>query len=431
MMNSINISKIIHRLLTISYISVVFFGLLLPSGSIFKINIKYVLFIILVILLFTYLFIENIHVKYSFISSLSFTIAFLLIWSLIFIINGFDDYLSLSGELKDFIVTILLVYISYVIILKNIIDIDIIVKTIIYAMLLLIMLHIILVALMIIFGLSFESTFGVIKEIFNVYIMTFDISDQFKRAQLPNDIIIPFGLYIVLFSKELNIKLSPIIKYLFIMASLIVLFLTFSRFIWIVTLIFIITSLIYKRRYIVLILLPMLVVYLLSFQAKDMFTAGIIQARFFSEAAESSDNTRAAQFESLMTTFYNHYLIGNGIGSYARDCIRSDRFPFSYEMQWIAFLMKFGLIGMGILLFHILGFLRICLIKMHKHRGYLLIGITLYFLGGFTNPYLLTSYAGCFYILFMALCFKNSPEEQNDSIIQISQNHCANGWVNL
>jgi hypothetical protein len=399
-----------HRVLTISYLSMLFFGILLPSGSIGNFNVKILLFIILILTLCAFFIFNEISIDYSFIITLLLVIFFFFVWSFIYFINGFSDISSLTGELKDFLVTILLVYISYLILKNNIIDVNAIIITIIYAVLLLILIHIILVGFIIIFDLSFESTFGVITNIFDVDIMTADITDRLNRAQFPNDIVIPFVLYFVLYSKELNIKLSPFIKYLFILVSFFVIFLTFSRYIWIITLLFIITALFYKKKYTILILLTIVTFYLISFHFEDILRMDIIQARFFSEAVESSDNIRAVQFDSLMDSFYDHYLIGNGIGSYVRNDIRSDKFPYSYELQWIAFLMKFGLIGMGILLIYVFLFLRICLSHINKHRGYLLICITLYFLGGFTNPYLLTSYAACSYILFMAVCFKIRSE---------------------
>jgi hypothetical protein len=417
MQDTFSINMLIHKLLILSYQLLIFFSMLLPSGSIFHINIKFILFIVFFIIFFTYLVCENINIKLSYVISFLFIITLLLFWSLVFIINGFSDLSILSGELKDFFVTIVIVFISYFLLINNIIGFDDIIYTIVYAVFLLITISTLLIILIVYFGLSFESTFGFIKNLFDVYMMTFDITDNLKRVQLPNYIVIPFVVYFIFYSDELNIHFPHYIKYLFILFSLFVIFLTFSRFIWAATLVFIITALLCKRR--IFILLLILLGFLILFYYEHSFLTGVIQSRFFSKAVELSDNIRTLQFDSLINSFYDHYLIGNGIGSYARDYVRGEKYPYSYELQWISFLMKFGVIGMVILLLYILLFLKLCLTNVNRHKGYLLIGITLYFLGGFTNPYLLTSYAACFYIFFMAICFKIKSEEKNDSISQV------------
>lgn len=63
------------------------------------------------------------------------------------------------------------------------------------------------------------------------------------------------------------------------------------------------------------------------------------------EYDSDSDGVRIQQFKALMDKFMESPILGNGIGSYAERCIRNDEFLYAYELTYVGYLMKFGLLG--------------------------------------------------------------------------------------
>lgn len=62
-----------------------------------------------------------------------------------------------------------------------------------------------------------------------------------------------------------------------------------------------------------------------------------------------ADSVRKEQFARLKQLIVQKPLIGHGVGSYDRDYVRSPRTPFSYELQLVSFVAKFGVIGFVLL----------------------------------------------------------------------------------
>lgn len=112
---------------------------------------------------------------------------------------------------------------------------------------------------------------------------------------------------------------------------------------------------------------------------------------------------RKQQTDALIKGWYNNTFFGQGIGSYAKDCIRSSSTPWSYEMVYISFLHQFGIIGV-IIYFGLVINMCICIINKAKINkkisAYYLsffVGMVCFLIAGATNPMV-------FYIWAWAIC---------------------------
>ena len=70
----------------------------------------------------------------------------------------------------------------------------------------------------------------------------------------------------------------------------------------------------------------------------------------FQSSVDAGASPRLAQFEELAGEFYEHPVLGAGLGAVAPGVIRSYGMPWSYELSYSALLFQTGLLGAGIYL---------------------------------------------------------------------------------
>jgi hypothetical protein len=123
--------------------------------------------------------------------------------------------------------------------------------------------------------------------------------------------------------------------------------------------------------------------------------------RIFSVSNElESDSPRAEQLRYLWIMTKESLLLGNGFGAYSDQLVRSEAALFSYELTYVALVMKIGLIGSIFLIFSLFRTFGPAF-QPHQNRRFILfisiayIGITA------TNPILFT-FQG-FYVLSLLL----------------------------
>jgi O-antigen ligase len=127
----------------------------------------------------------------------------------------------------------------------------------------------------------------------------------------------------------------------------------------------------------------------------------IIERRLFSQENTSSDETRTLQAQALMEQFDEAPFLGAGIGGYAQGLVREPTVKHLYEVQWIAFLMQFGVIGIVLLLIPLgLIALRLVMGSFSRVRCSFLGLFLLWIFSGFTNPFLISLASGTMYALF-------------------------------
>lgn len=242
-----------------------------------------------------------------------------------------------------------------------------------------------------------------VMEKLGIRFMSMAIYGGIGRVQTSVDILTPFILYFALMHEKLNIPLSKWFMRFFIPISWIAIFLSFSRFL-------ILSGLIAHAAYWITLDRKRLVLALSRFAFIVIlggFAVGpekiytVIERRFFSEAVGKSDNTRYIQMESLWKGFMENPFFGKGLGGYTEDSIRDYAVKHSYEVQWAAFLMQFGLFGLVILLSPLLLIYKNILtppVGMKELSLFLMFSLWLF--SGFTNPFLISLTSGIVYALF-------------------------------
>jgi hypothetical protein len=146
-------------------------------------------------------------------------------------------------------------------------------------------------------------------------------------------------------------------------------------------------------------------------QEAVVWTQEAFETRYQSRAVDVSDEIRKEQTAALMDAWHESPVIGGGFGYYTKDYIRSERAPYIYEVQWLSFLIKLGLLGMIFPIFLVLLLLYGILNGQRIPDHYVLALVLLSFLaGGFTNQYLVNSASGVFYaaqIIFASILRRN------------------------
>jgi len=110
---------------------------------------------------------------------------------------------------------------------------------------------------------------------------------------------------------------------------------------------------------------------------------------------------RHQQVAFLMQEHEQYPWFGKGMGGYVEGFVRDHQLPYSYEVQWAAFLMQFGYIGLffllvplGIIYWNLLAAEFDCV-----RLGFALL-FSLWIVSGFTNPFLISLTSGVVYTLF-------------------------------
>lgn len=330
-----------------------------------------------------------------------FSVGFLMIWLLIGLMqegteqNPFDQF-------KVFFITLSVIFITLYWMEGKSLNGKTVLKAAIYMNFLYSFMKVSFVCLHL---LKIISIFEIMK-LTGVRFMTMGIYGQLMRMQTSVDIITPFLLFFVLQSDRLGLNLSPWFKRLFIAIAWMGIFLSFSRYLIFVGLLshFLYWSTLHLSR----IMMGVCVLFTTIFAGTAVIgfdvTWQIVERRFFSTNNSESDQTRVHQINSLLSEQENYCYFGKGLGGYAQDCVRDNVLKHSYEVQWVAFLLQFGLVG---ILFVLIppGIISWKLLSGNISRLRLsfcmLFGVWL--MSGFTNPLLISLNSGIIYSLFLII----------------------------
>lgn len=246
--------------------------------------------------------------------------------------------------------------------------------------------------------------------------MSMEIMGDLGRMQTSVDILTPFILYFVLTSSSWNLSLSKGFKRFYITVAWLSSALSFSRFLLFCALMAHIAfwmtenrkelaASLFKAFLIVMLIIPVV-------GPEKIYK--VVEKRFFSEDNTRSDDVRHEQVHAMMETFEDTPYLGRGLGGYAEKVIRDSRLKYSYEVQWVAFLMQFGLFGMILLLGPIILLLFLILYPpLSRLKASLAVMYMLWILAGFTNPFLISLASGIIYALFYTASQATSCLKQN------------------
>lgn len=229
------------------------------------------------------------------------------------------------------------------------------------------------------------------------------IFGEVERLQTSVDISTPFLLLFVLLSPRLGLALPRYFIPTYIVISFLSNALAFSRFLLVIyalsLFLYVLTLNLEKivSNAIKISLAGILAV--LALGPNNVMQA--IESRFFSTDTRYSDEVRTEQIAAMMQEHAQHPYFGKGLGGHSPAYIRDQSHYHSYEVQWAAFLMQFGMVGMvGLLLALILVTAPLLRPPLTRVNGALLALYLFWLLSGFTNPFLISLQSGIIYTLF-------------------------------
>lgn len=404
-------------LFIIPYFFLLFAGLAIPSdGNHGILTIKSLAFISSVMSLFIYITINNKATKDQFklFLFLIFSMSFLLLWALFHQSSSPLAIHSLFDQFKLFWLTLCVIGISLFVVEENLISYPTLLKTVLYINFTYSVFKLFLTCLFLLHIIKLE----VFLQFLGVRYMSMGIIGNLSRLQTSMDVLTPFLLLFFFSSERLGLSFGRFFKNTYFIVSLLSILLSFSRFLFFAAvcsaLLYWLTlsgRKIFKRFAFSIILAGILATWI----GWDTVYK-VIEVRFFSEAVEDSDSVRVQQVRALMDEFYNTPYLGKGLGSFAPDHIRDINNPHAYEVQWVSFLMQFGLAGILLMLIPI-SF--ICVQYLTRPFTRIKIAFFLLFLlwivSGFTNPFLISLASGILYSLFF-LTAKQLQEQYKQNL---------------
>ena len=397
-------------------------AIILPTGTIGNINIKIILLIMLLFIV-VYDNIKKNSVSEIFIASkyLLFIVVILLTWLDIGVIKANANEFYGFLQFKDFLATIIVTLIGYYFYKRKLFDWNYYFRLTLFAHLSYIVLKVVIFTAVLLNYVTLYDVIAFVKNIFGYPLITFNFSGgiierNVARLDLLNDSLSPFLLLYVLNIELFGIQIKRSSKYGITVLLILNILIGYKRSLIIVSIVGVLYSILFVANNIsrfktIFITSAIITILYINYHEEINY---FVTDRFNSNSQDYSDTIRREQFHVLKNEFYDNYLIGKGMGGYAYNYIRSEDLPYSYEMQWMQFLMQFGIFGFIFVLITYCSIIVTVIVSWvdynPKIRSILLLSFILWGLMSFTNPMMLSSFCSVFYtlILLTALEFRTS-----------------------
>lgn len=389
-------------LLLLPYLLLLIAGLTVPSdGNHGILSIKSLAFIGSVFSLSLYLYIQN-SISWNQSKLLLFLLSSLTCLLFWFEWNDMNDELSKSAafdQFKIFSLTLGMIALSLYVVEQKLLSYTSFVRNILYFNFAFSVFKVGLVALYLIGFIQIND----FLQMLGIQYMSMGIIGNLSRLQTSMDIATPFLILFMLQQDKLGLKLNKPFKIAYLTFSTLSIFLSFSRYLFLIglcSLMFYWCTLSVRKMVPRLFLTFLVVTAGLTWIGWDKVYQAI-EMRFFSEATSDSDLVRVEQIRALMKEFDKQPYFGKGLGAFSPDVIRDTNNPHSYEVQWVAFLMQFGIVGISLILIPVaivaLNYLKPPIDRIKLSFLFL---FCLWLLSGFTNPFLISLASGIIYSLF-------------------------------
>lgn len=344
---------------------------------------------------------------------------FLGMWSFISVIGEQTPAASLIDQVKIFWLTLSVIAITLFLFYEKLLTYQNFLKTLIYANLAYSSSKLIFVILHLIGVINMWD----ILDAIGLRYMRMGILGDLSRFQTSVDIITPFLLLFILQSDRLGLTFSRPFKIFYIVVSIFSIFLSFSRFlIFIGALSLCLHAMTLTGKAILksfAIAIAILILAVMWIGVDNVYS--MIEMRLYSHLNKDSDATRVNQTNALLEEFAYSPLFGKGLGSYAEKNIRDPVNLYSYEVQWVAFLMQFGIFGLFIIL-AALSAIAVPFLKgpFSRTRLAFLFLFGLWLFSGFTNPFLISLTSGIIYALFMLTGLELNRQREKKRLLATS-----------
>lgn len=368
----------------------IYASIVLPTGSIFGVNIKILSMLIFFLGLLVY---KKDYVLTSVLVKMSPFIVFIILeifYSLVFL-NYDDSYLV--SQSKDIFVFFLMFYVC-VIYAKKICGYERLLDIIIKAAFLVGVMKIVILMYSFASGVPVSYIIRAMGKMFGTSIMSFDVeSSSISRINFTSDSI----LFICIFYLFMKIFRGGVrkIDYFFLLVICFSALLTMSRFQWAAcafsSLAAMLINLKKKKSFLILCFFSIISLVSLSLPSVQE----MIKTRFDERIVSSSDIERNLQRDAIYIAIEKAPVMGSGVGYYIPTMIRSTTAKYSYELQIQALVMQFGIIGTLV----IMSFILIPLFDSSRRMSIITWGsfisvIIIWISGAFFNPVLFSSSAG-------------------------------------
>jgi hypothetical protein len=389
----------------------------LPTGSVMGVNVKIVAFAIFLVMFLPYLLIARESLSSGDVLFLVAVTAFFSVWSLIGIVSGQVDGTQVLYKLRDMVSTVVVAWLSIFVVRRGIVTAERVAAVVIYGALTVSAIKLGLLGASLYFGFDpVETTQSIFS---GAPIISGLMPFGLVRMEFAPDILGSFALFALLTPQISGVrfrKLATAAITVFMLASALI---AFSRYIWLAYIVAVFAAMVVQRNW-KLLIVTFVAVLVIGGIFSDFFSAAF-ESRFSSVAAENSDRSRVEQFRALIEEFESRPLFGKGMGAHVAGLLRDDydEHQYVYELEWLAFLMQFGIVGMiGILLLIGLSCSDLIL-SNHPAAPFLWVVFLVWLCSAFTNPYLTSSYAGGAFGLFMAMFYRLRNGAQDGAAIGV------------
>jgi hypothetical protein len=374
---------------------------LLPSGSLLGVNVKVLCFLSLLPVAAQVSFARGQITVGRLVSLLSIP-AILLLWVFLSVFYGFD-FSEGFAQYKDLLVTMVTCWFAAVLCADDQADTLFLLRAILYAEVSASVLKILLLGYAFARGIPVSVLIELIHTIFGVQLMAFDFETALGRVQFISDNLIPICIFAILCYRQLlGLRGGRALLMIFVLAVSDLF--SFSRYLWVFTVVALVLGLIVGRkdRFQVALIAILTGLTLISLP----FLLVIIALRFSTTVVTSSDADRIQQVAALRVFIADAPWFGHGLGSYTHRVIRSLEAPYSYEAQLLALFGQMGLVGVAYLCVLTISYFRRLWPSTERsglRRAGLLVLLLGWFAGGFFNPSVISSAASISYCAIYAM----------------------------
>ncbi len=380
-----------------------FAAVCLPTGSIFGLNVKVALFLVCGTSFAWFVtFNSSQWPTLSEQGFLGILAACLCFWALLAIFHGESETKQIFLEMKDIASTVLIVWLCSFFLRRKLLRPESVISAVIYAA---VTVGFIKIALILGVLLLRINPVGLIESAFGEgSLVTGEIGLGLTRLTFSSDIVGAFALFAILCPSVSGVRLRRGLVALGVIMLLASGLISYSRYVWFTDLFAIVAALLIERRLKALLfsVLAVGIVAVASFEV----VGPLFIARFSSDQVSDSDQIRIEQSQALWNEIEARPVLGKGIGQHALGVIRNDQNRYSYELQWMSLLMQTGIVGVGAILLLIVAAARDLLAVRGPVKFWLAALYVLWLLASWTNPYLISSFAGVAFGMFLAMFYR-------------------------
>ncbi|MGM9321489.1 hypothetical protein [Deinococcus aquaticus] len=376
----------------------------LPTGIILGVNFKIILSIIMLAAILIYL-ISIRKIEIGLVVFSVFSIAFIC-FLILMTLNGtiFNGNNFAFRELSDFISAFYVIFILFVVYKLNLLKMNELIRISIVAAVAYSTVKV-LVFFAIFFGyIDYRAVISIMENSLGLIPIIDNYGNGIIRIQIANDSILPYILFFYLIGHE-KLKSINVITVILLVGFAITV--SFARYYWFAGLFCAITPLLFTaiterrgaKNTISSLIAAVVFLGLVGYISEDKIVKNVLSERISGNGTVVSDRIRVEQIYYLQKEFDKKPLFGNGMGGNIKTYRRSEYIPYAYEVQWLGYLMKFGIIGTFALIIFVLSVISIDFRKLIS--VFIASAYIVWLMSGMFNPNLVSSAGGAIFGMFL------------------------------